>query len=332
MERWSWLAYLTLDALRGNGIIRSAYNFPSWEVTWCQYCDFSVHCFSYNGNQEVKHQYANCDPKFCVEISNHEISTMSTSSNRIARSAALGVYIPLLAATLAMPTEIHAAALINPVTFSVRYDVPPNSPAATDICFVVAGLANLYNTYNTVSLDLAHTGLGGHPVDVFSALTADYTSREHPGEICFFFPATPIQPGETLLLTTERGANPPPAPDQPARWTFAQDIGEFEFARSHPPALPPVEIAHFNVLALQGPIEAQELHPFPLHAPVAVETRFEDGTLFTRTVPEPGTLSLAFVGALAAAFGLRRRRHIGNSKNKQSHGVKSWGQVSILFA
>lgn len=221
-----------------------------------------------------------------------------------------GPAVLLLAALVtASASAIAGPMLVNPVTLSATFDAPPDHAPATDICFTT-GTPFAYNTFNTVSLDLAHTGpLGGSQVEVTGAVQGGPGSAEHPNQICFYFPDTPIQPGETLFLTVEAGNSGATGDFGEAWWTFADDLQEFQRPRSHPPAINPVPLNNWGVFPRFGEVDPLDIHPFARNDPKRVEVLFENDTRLTLTVAEPDMLALLALAALAAlaTCGLRRR-------------------------
>lgn len=212
----------------------------------------------------------------------------------------------LLQFMLAGPAAQAAPTLINPFTISATYDVPPGSPAATDVCFQT-GTPFEFNTFNTVSLDLAYTGpLGGSPVEIQASAQGSADSTQHPNEICFFFPDTPVQPGETLNLIVESDDVVPDDFDfGPATWTFSEDLGQFEYPVLDPAPFPPVQLLDWHAERRRGLIDPNDLLPFVAGDPDPVIVRFDDGMQLIH-VSEPG--GLALLGMTMLALSPRRRR------------------------
>lgn len=228
------------------------------------------------------------------------------------------VCLVALAATLAAAPALASVVLQNPFTVSVLYDAEPGDPAATDICFFI-GIPLSVNINQTVNLDLAFTGpLGGSPVDIYSARqggAADSTVAAH--QICFYFPNTPVQPGETLNLTMEGDGSssaPPLIGTQLGvgdYWTFAQDLFEFQYPLLAPPDHGPVPFGLFDVIDRRGEFRPQDVHPFALRRPSNSVVTFDGHSYFTTTVAEPGTIWILSLAAACAALCSRRRRGPG---------------------
>ncbi|WP_349741872.1 PEP-CTERM sorting domain-containing protein [Roseateles cavernae] len=227
-------------------------------------------------------------------------------------------FIAALVATLAPLPTLATVVLQNPFTVSVLYDADPGDPAATDICFFI-GIPLSVNINQTVNLDLAFTGpLGGSPVDIYSARqggAADSTVAAH--QICFYFPSTPVQPGETLNITMEGdgSSNDPPLNGNQMAvgdyWTFAQDLFEFSYPHLAPPDHGPVPFGIFDVIDRRGEFRPQDVHPFALRPPSNSVVTFDGHSYFTTTVPEPSTVWILSLAAACAALCSRRRREPG---------------------
>ena len=225
-------------------------------------------------------------------------------------------FISAVTAILASTASLAAPTLQNPFTVRVLYDAPAGDPPATDICFAI-GIPRSVNINQTVNFDLAFTGpLGGSPVDIFSARQGGASDSSIPAhQICFYFPNTPVQPGETINITMEgdgTSSDPPIAGDSQSAgnyWTFAQNLFEFQYPRLAPPIFGPVGFGIFGVDDMRGDFDAQDLDPFPLGPPSRSSLTFDGASFFITTVPEPSSVWLASIAMVCAALCSRRRRN-----------------------
>ena len=210
--------------------------------------------------------------------------------------------------TAASPT------LTNPFLVSVTYEADDGAPPATDICFST-GTPFEYNIYNTASLDMAFTGpLGGDPVDLMAGHAGGPTSSEHPNQICFFFPNTPIQSGDTLNLVIEAGAHGDPfigGDNGSTEWTFSEDLSQFLYPSLSPPPHPPQPAFNQRIALLGDARPPQELVPFKLHLPDPIRVLQVGDDMTTLTVPAPGGIGLfAMLACAALVVSLGKRRSL----------------------